>query len=183
MPEMSALLTRLVANPAYRLIAGRVVLPWALQGWVPAGQALEIGADSGAIAARLLTSFPNLQMVVTDYDPKLVAVARLNLARFGQRAAVQQADAAGLPFKEDLFDAVLSFGMLHHVGAWEKAVGEAIRVLRQVVHLDGQARGFAPLPKRWVVEQTFGTLMLHRRLARDYETLPASRPAATQQPT
>jgi hypothetical protein len=31
-----------------------------------------------------------------------------------------------------------------------------------------------PLPKRWVAEQTFGTLMLHRRLAPDYETLPAS---------
>ncbi|GGX41517.1 IS5 family transposase [Streptomyces noursei] len=36
------------------------------------------------------------------------------------------------------------------------------------------AHGFAPEPKRWVVEQTFGTLMLHRRLARDYETKPAS---------
>lgn len=27
--------------------------------------------------------------------------------------------------------------------------------------------------KRWVVEQTFGTLMLHRRLVRDHETPPA----------
>lgn len=36
------------------------------------------------------------------------------------------------------------------------------------------ARGFTPQPKRWVVEQTWGTLMLHRRLARDYETKPAS---------
>ncbi|MFC8373365.1 transposase, partial [Streptomyces sp. NPDC057239] len=33
-------------------------------------------------------------------------------------------------------------------------------------------RGFAPLPKRWTVERTYGWLMLHRRLARDYETLP-----------
>lgn len=30
------------------------------------------------------------------------------------------------------------------------------------------------VPKRWVAEQTFGTSMLHRRLARDYEKLPAS---------
>lgn len=35
------------------------------------------------------------------------------------------------------------------------------------------ARGFTPIPKRWVVERTYGWLMLHRRLARDYETLPA----------
>jgi transposase len=44
----------------------------------------------------------------------------------------------------------------------------------QTVHRDPQTRGFTPLPKRWVVEQTYGTLMLHRRLARDYETRPES---------
>ncbi|MGQ7754280.1 IS5 family transposase [Streptomyces sp. WC2508] len=33
-------------------------------------------------------------------------------------------------------------------------------------------RGFTPIPKRWAVERTYGRLMLHRRLARDYETLP-----------
>ncbi len=33
-------------------------------------------------------------------------------------------------------------------------------------------RGFTPISKRWAVERTYGWLMLHRRLARDYETLP-----------
>jgi transposase len=42
---------------------------------------------------------------------------------------------------------------------------------------DGQ-KGFAPLPRRWVVERTLGWLMLHRRLARDYETLPERSVAA-----
>ncbi|MFF2808085.1 IS5 family transposase [Streptomyces sp. NPDC058000] len=44
----------------------------------------------------------------------------------------------------------------------------------EIVQREPGARGFTPEPKRWVVEQTFGTLMLHRRLVRDYETLPAS---------
>ncbi|GGN47782.1 hypothetical protein GCM10011578_101540 [Streptomyces fuscichromogenes] len=35
-------------------------------------------------------------------------------------------------------------------------------------------RGFTPIPKRWAVERTYGWLMLHRRLARDYE-LPRAR--------
>ncbi len=35
-----------------------------------------------------------------------------------------------------------------------------------------RAKGFEPLPKRWVHERTFGWLMQHRRLARDYEALP-----------
>jgi transposase len=34
------------------------------------------------------------------------------------------------------------------------------------------AKGFHVLPRRWVVERTFGWLMQHRRLARDYEALP-----------
>lgn len=34
--------------------------------------------------------------------------------------------------------------------------------------------GFVPVAKRWVVEQTNGTLMLHRRLVREYESRPAS---------
>ncbi|OKI46872.1 transposase [Streptomyces sp. TSRI0281] len=33
-------------------------------------------------------------------------------------------------------------------------------------------RGFTPIAKRWAVERTYGRLTLHRRLARDYETLP-----------
>jgi transposase len=34
------------------------------------------------------------------------------------------------------------------------------------------AQGFHVLPRRWVVERTFGWLTQHRRLARDYEALP-----------
>ncbi|MEU4772677.1 IS5 family transposase [Micromonospora sp. NPDC023644] len=33
-------------------------------------------------------------------------------------------------------------------------------------------KGFQVQPRRWVVERTFGWLMQHRRLVRDYETLP-----------
>jgi transposase len=34
--------------------------------------------------------------------------------------------------------------------------------------------GFVPVAKRWVVEQVHGTLMLHRRLVREYESRPES---------
>ena len=39
---------------------------------------------------------------------------------------------------------------------------------------DDKTTGFAVIPRRWVVERTFGWLTKHRRLVRDYETLPAS---------
>lgn len=50
--------------------------------------------------------------------------------------------------------------------------GAAYNIDVEVVSkLQGQ-QGFQPLPKRWAVERTFGWLALHRRLVRDYETLP-----------
>jgi transposase len=42
----------------------------------------------------------------------------------------------------------------------------------EVVSKEPGQKGFVPLPRRWAVERTFGWWMLHRRLARDYETLP-----------
>jgi putative transposase len=43
--------------------------------------------------------------------------------------------------------------------------------LKIVEKQEGQI-GFQILPKRWVVERTFGWLIRQRRLARDYERLP-----------
>jgi transposase len=52
--------------------------------------------------------------------------------------------------------------------------GAALGITVHTVHRDPHTRGFAPLPKRWIVEQVYGSLMLHRRLARDYEARPSS---------
>jgi len=46
-------------------------------------------------------------------------------------------------------------------------------VLEIVLKLEGQ-KGFQVLPKRWVVERTFGWISRNRRLARDYERLVVS---------
>ncbi len=42
----------------------------------------------------------------------------------------------------------------------------------EVTRRDPGQKGFKVIPRRWVVERTFGWLMNHRRLARDYETHP-----------
>ena len=39
----------------------------------------------------------------------------------------------------------------------------------EVVERDKEAKGFEVLPKRWIVERTFGWLRRDRRLAKDYE--------------
>jgi transposase len=42
---------------------------------------------------------------------------------------------------------------------------------RQVVSLPEAKRGFVLLPRRWVVERSYGWMARFRRLARDYERL------------
>ena len=41
-----------------------------------------------------------------------------------------------------------------------------------MVRLPEAKRGFVLLPRRWVVERSFGWMARFRRLARDYERLP-----------
>ena len=137
MPEMTPLARAFCTSLPYRAFARWVVLPWALQGFCPSGEALEIGGGSGAMAAGLLRKFPGLRMVVTDYDPEMVATAARRLAPFGERGKAQRVDATALPFSDSGFDVVLSFAMLHHVNDWERAVAEALRVLRPGGHLVG----------------------------------------------
>src|SRR5205085_9955119 len=45
-------------------------------------------------------------------------------------------------------------------------------IILEVVKLSEAKRGFVLLPRRWVVERSFGWAARFRRLARDYERLP-----------
>lgn len=54
------------------------------------------------------------------------------------------------------------------------AFGAGLGIDVEIVERNPSGKGFVPQPKRWVVEQTYGILMFHRRLVRDYEHLPAS---------
>jgi len=51
------------------------------------------------------------------------------------------------------------------------AAGTLHRTL-QIVKRPGNLHTFKVLPRRWVVERTFGWIMKHRRCVRDYERLP-----------
>jgi transposase len=41
----------------------------------------------------------------------------------------------------------------------------------EIIKRNDDVKGFQPLPRRWVVERTFGWIIRNRRLARDYERL------------
>jgi putative transposase len=52
---------------------------------------------------------------------------------------------------------------------WVKSVREWVL---EIVKRPEGAKGFVLLPRRWVVERTFGWLNLYRALSKDYEVLP-----------
>ncbi len=68
-------------------------------------------------------------------------------------------------------------GYKAHLVAWAKAVGGW--AVELVARPPGQ-RGFAVLPKRWIVERTFAWLGRSRRLSKDYEALPETSEAWVQ---
>lgn len=130
MPAMSAVEQAFCRSAPWRVFTQRLVLPWALDGRELDGDVLEIGGGGGAMAEQLLGRFQGTQLMVTDHDEAMVAPARPRLRRFGERVRVEPADATALPYADGTFDGVVSFIMLHHVLEWEKALAEAVRVLR-----------------------------------------------------
>ena len=52
--------------------------------------------------------------------------------------------------------------------------GAGLGVEVDIIQRNPSDQGFVPQPIRWRVEQTLGTLILHRRLVRDYESSPTS---------
>lgn len=56
------------------------------------------------------------------------------------------------------------------LATWVAAHRKTGSLRLEVVPRRTDQRGFRVLPKRWIVERTFGWFMKHRRLVRDYET-------------
>lgn len=97
----------------------------------PAGGAvLDVGAGPGVLLAELARSRPDLRLTAVDLSADMAAVARRNLGEFGERASVEVADVADLPFGDSAFDVVVTSFSLHHWDDVPAAVPEMARVIR-----------------------------------------------------
>jgi transposase len=68
----------------------------------------------------------------------------------------------------------LAYADQGYTGATPAEAAAAHGITLKVIKLDHAKRGFVLLPRRWVVERSFGWAARFRRLARDYERLASS---------
>jgi SAM-dependent methyltransferase len=90
---------------------------------------LEIGVGMGADHLEWAKAAPR-SLTGIDLTERAVEHTRRRLALRGLRSDVFVGDAERLPFPDDSFDVVYSWGVLHHSPRTEVAVAEVLRVLR-----------------------------------------------------
>ena len=61
-----------------------------------------------------------------------------------------------------------------HLATWLFGLRPCRRIRLEIIKRSDQAKGFVLLPKRWIVEGTFGWFGTYRRLSKDDEYLTAS---------
>ncbi len=93
-----------------------------------ARRVLEIGVGIGADYVRF--SQAGALAVGVDLSSKSVQLARQNAATNGVHPLLLNADAESLPFADNSFDLVYSWGVLHHSPDLDRTVREVHRVLR-----------------------------------------------------
>lgn len=89
---------------------------------------LEIGFGMGTDLFSFACSGANVFGV--DLSPKHLEIASNRFNLYGLKANLQLADTESLPFADNSFDVVYSFGVIHHTPNTEKAVEEIYRVLK-----------------------------------------------------
>lgn len=94
------------------------------------------------------------------------------LALVVHEASLQDRDGAKLVLQRLRF----GFGRLTLIWADAAYAGQLVQWTRRCLHRTleivrrtDNVKGFAVLPKRWIVERTFGWLGRYRRLSKDYE--------------
>ncbi|MGC8979343.1 class I SAM-dependent methyltransferase [Caldisericum sp.] len=89
---------------------------------------LEVGVGDGIDHLELAKAGAILTGI--DITPKSIELTKQNLELHGYKSTLFVADAEILPFEDSIFDAVYSFGVLHHVPNIQKAINEIYRVLK-----------------------------------------------------
>jgi len=91
---------------------------------------LDVGCGGGQAAIRLAERHSHLRIVGIDLSPVMIRGACRRARRRRSTARFAVADAQALPFPDELFEGVFSFGSAKHWPDPARGLGECWRVLR-----------------------------------------------------
>jgi ubiquinone/menaquinone biosynthesis C-methylase UbiE len=89
---------------------------------------LEVGCGSGFAVQLFAEAGARIEAV--DLTPWAVETTRRRLAAFGLEGRVAEGDGEQLPFADESFDLVFSWGVIHHSSDMSRALAELVRVCR-----------------------------------------------------
>ena len=116
---------------------------------------LEIGVGAGT--DHLQWARAGAQCHGVDLTDAAIETTRTPLTRYGLHSQLQRIDAEILPFEENTFDVIYSWGVIHHSEYPEKIISEIQRVLKPGGHFIGMMYGRHSLAvlKLWLKEALF----------------------------
>lgn len=91
---------------------------------------LEVGVGMGADHLEWAKSKPK-KLYGVDLTPRAISITKARFKHAKLTSQLQVADAEKLPFKDNTFDVVYSWGVLHHSPDTPKAFREVNRVLKK----------------------------------------------------
>jgi SAM-dependent methyltransferase len=128
--KLNALEFALMNNPIRAVSQRWVETPLMIgsPGTLAGKRVLEIGCGRG-VGLEILLGLGATRVTGFDLDPEMVALAEKHLAKYGERARVFVGDAAAIAASDASFDAVVDYGIIHHIPPWPQALREIVRVL------------------------------------------------------
>jgi ubiquinone/menaquinone biosynthesis C-methylase UbiE len=81
-----------------------------------AGLVLDVGTGFGMLATTLARKNPEVEIIGLDVSEQMTEAGRTLVEgrELARRVSFEKADAKEMPFPEGFFDAVISYGSLHH---------------------------------------------------------------------
>lgn len=122
---------------------------------------LEVGCGMGCMAMNWAQQGAHVTAV--DLNPVAVAQTRRRFEVFGLSGNIQEADGEMLPFPDESFDFVYSWGVLHHTPGTIQAIDELRRVLKPGGRIGVMLYNRNSLLYRFIVKWQEGFVNMERR--------------------
>jgi ubiquinone/menaquinone biosynthesis C-methylase UbiE len=100
--------------------------------WNGAGTILDVGTGTAQIPILLCQRHAEVDIIAIDNASEMLKLGAANLARAGlaKRIRLQQCDAKHMPFVANMFGAVISNSIVHHIAVPGRVLREITRVVR-----------------------------------------------------